>query len=105
MRNPLLFVGNPDALLLSIAGVEQRIDKRQRKVRCLTIACRRAIASGMTSWQVLLAAGIIGFAAGLHADHSVQALVGNKDLRPAGRARRALQIALRTFTGLHIFPK
>lgn len=99
MRNAVPFVGNPDTLLLSIAATELRIDQRQRNIRRLATSCRRAIASGMTSWPVLLVAGTFGFAVGLHAGRSHQ------NLRSPVKLPRVLKMAAGILQALQLLPK
>ena len=103
MRNVAPFVGNPEQLILSIADLEDRIVQRQRDIHELANACRRDLETRMTSWPVLLAAGISGYALGLHSARSNAALPVSTDNPQPRKPSSALTFAVRTVKALQYF--
>ena len=105
MRNAAPFVGNPDVLILSIAELEARIDRRHRHIRNLASACGRDIKVRMTSWPALLTAGVCGFLIGFHGAQSRVTPKTDTDNSQPTKLSRALKFTVRVFNAFHYFPR
>ena len=105
MRNAAPFVGNPDVLILSIAELEARIDRRHRNIRNLATAGARHIKARMTSWPALLTAGVSGFLIGLHGAQSRATPKTETDNSQPTKLSRALKFTLRVFNAFHHLPR
>ena len=100
MRNVAPFVGNPEELIFSIADLEARIVQRQRDIHNLANACRHDLETRMTSWPVLLAAGMSGYVLGLHGARSHAAHPAPIDNPPSGKLSQAMTFAVGMFKAL-----
>ncbi len=105
MRNAAPFVGNPDVLILSIAALEARIHRRHRNIRNLATACGRDIKVRMTSWPVLVTAGVSGFLIGRHGAQSGATPKTDTDNSQPTKLSRALKFTLRVFNAFHYLPR
>lgn len=104
MRDAAPFVSNPDALILSIADIEARLEQRHHSIRRLATSCRQEMKARVTSWPVLMATCVSGFLLGVHIAQSRATLAAGIATPPTGKINGALKLATRIFNAFQHLP-